>query len=81
MSNENKADHCPCAESTAPVSPLRERLHSDIANLSSQLVRSHRATQILAAHPEFEQFIELLGLIRVPIRSTPISSERALVIE
>lgn len=64
-----------------PLSPLHARLRSDIENLEGQQQRSFRALQILSAHPEFEEFIELLGLIRVDIRFRPIHSDRALVIE
>ena len=74
------ADKNPDA-SNLPYSPLRSRLHNDIENLSTQNYRSQRALDILAAHPEFEEFIELLGLIRVPIRFLPLQAERALVME
>lgn len=83
MSRETYAQ-TPVAEKqsqTEPLSPLHARLRSDIENLESQSQRSFRALQILSAHPEFEEFIELLGLIRVDIRVRPIQAERALVIE
>lgn len=66
---------------TAPFSPLRARLQSDMENLAGQHQRSFRANQILEAHPEFEELIELLGLIRVDIRFRPVQAQRALVTE
>lgn len=61
--------------------PIMDRLTNDIVNLGEQLERSHRARNILERHPEFAEFIELLGLIRVPLRVTPVQSGRALVTE
>lgn len=61
--------------------PIMDRLNSDIENLGEQIERSLRARNILERHPEFSEFIELLGLIRVPLRVTPVQSGRALVTE
>jgi hypothetical protein len=66
---------------TQAFSPLRNRLDGDVQNLASQLDRSVRAKIILERHPEFEEFIELLGLIRVDLRFRPLQSARALVTE
>lgn len=61
--------------------PLYHRLYADEQNLSSQLDRTFRARMILERHPEFEELIELLGLVRVPMRVKPVQADRALVIE
>ena len=70
-----------CAEGPVAPSPLRERLMSDAANLEGQHYRTSRALQILNAHPEFEEFIELLKLIDVGIRVKPFSALQALVLK
>ena len=66
---------------STPMSNRTARLQYDAVNLSDQLQRTTRAADILRRHPEFEEFIELLGLIRVEIRQTPLQSEKALVLE
>ncbi len=66
---------------TERATPVRDRLYSDIISLNDQVCRSARAHDILKRHPEFEELIELLGLIRVSIRTAPLQSFRAAVIE
>lgn len=76
-----------CADKTgsSPIpklsSQLRERLKSDASNLEDQHWRTSRALQIAEAHPEFEEFIEMLELIDVGIRVKPFSALQALVLK
>lgn len=69
------------AQATYHRSQLVDRLLGDAKNLGDQQQRTQRALTILTRHPEFEELIELLGLIRVDIRMAPIFAEKALVLE
>jgi len=47
---------------------IRQRLRAESASLGEQKARSDRALDILNRHPEFEDLLELIALVGLPIK-------------
>ena len=70
MFNENEAFDQQKQEAPKHEYPQRIRfqLRHEASALGEQKARTDRALEILGRHPEFEELLELIGLIGTPIR-------------